>query len=347
MATGDSGNYAGALLEVIEAEAILKFSEASVSVPLVRQKSEPKADQITFIAYNAGSNQVTSADVTNTAEGTVTPSTALDSEKKTITLDMQSVMLPIYDEAKLSNADDVYDHAGALAGNAMASKLDSIVNALYDGFSGAVGANNSALTVDNLFDALAKLKQNSAPLMGPVLAGLGISIFAANMFIFYFAVASAITPPVALAAFAASSITKAEPMATGFAAVKVGIVMFVIPFVFAIYPEILLIEAAVIDPTTSDGAEIEYLKGYTGQVDWTALCFLLMRLLLGLYLLASALARFDRNALPFWDVALRLSLAVLIMVKDPTIYLIAMFAACVWLGLHFLRNRNVYANAPT
>ena len=188
---------------------------------------------------------------------------------------------------------------------------------------------------------------NVALLMGPVLAGLGISIFAANMFIFYFAVASAITPPVALAAFAASSITKAEPMATGFAAVKVGIVMFVIPFVFAIYPEILLIEAAVIDPTTSDGAEIEYLKGYTGQVDWTALCFLLMRLLLGLYLLASALARFDRNALPFWDVALRLSLAVLIMVKDPTIYLIAIFAACVWLGLHFLRNRNVYANAPT
>lgn len=188
---------------------------------------------------------------------------------------------------------------------------------------------------------------NVALLMGPVLAGLGISIFAANMFIFYFAVASAITPPVALAAFAASSITKAEPMATGFAAVKVGIVMFVIPFVFAIYPEILLIEAAVIDPTTSDGAEIEYLKGYTGQVDWTTLGFLLLRLLLGLYLLASALARFDRNALPFWDVALRLSLAVLIMVKDPAIYLIAIFAACVWLGLHFLRNRNIYGNAST
>ena len=163
MATGDSGNYAGSLLEVIEAEAILKFSEASVSVPLVKQKSEPKADQITFVAYNAGSNQVTSADVANTGEGTVTPSTALDSEKKTITLDMYSVMLPIYDEAKLSNADDVYANAGALAGNAMASKLDSLVNALYDGFSNAVGANNSALTVDNLFDALSSLKQNSAP----------------------------------------------------------------------------------------------------------------------------------------------------------------------------------------
>ncbi|MEO0945728.1 MAG: TRAP transporter large permease subunit, partial [Pseudomonadota bacterium] len=63
---------------------------------------------------------------------------------------------------------------------------------------------------------------NAALLMGPVLAGLGLSLFTAHMFIFYFAVASAITPPVALAAFAAATITKAEPMATGFSAVKSG-----------------------------------------------------------------------------------------------------------------------------
>ena len=77
---------------------------------------------------------------------------------------------------------------------------------------------------------------NVALLMGPVLAGLGLSIFTAHMFIFYFAVASAITPPVAIAAFTAATITKAEPMATGFSAVRSGIVMFVIPFVFALIP---------------------------------------------------------------------------------------------------------------
>jgi len=163
MATGDSGNYAGGLLEVVEAEAILKFSEANVTTPLVKVKAEPKADQITFMAYNAGSNTVTSADVANTAEGTVTPSTALDSEKKTITLDMHSVMLPIYDEAKLSNADDVYANAGALAGNAMSAKIDSIINALYDGFSNAVGGAGVTIDVDDLFQCLAHLKQNSAP----------------------------------------------------------------------------------------------------------------------------------------------------------------------------------------
>ena len=51
MATGDSGNYAGGLLEVVEAEAILKFSEANVTTPLVKVKAEPKADQITYATY--------------------------------------------------------------------------------------------------------------------------------------------------------------------------------------------------------------------------------------------------------------------------------------------------------
>ena len=181
---------------------------------------------------------------------------------------------------------------------------------------------------------------NVALLMGPVLAGLGVSIFTANMFIFYFAVASAITPPVALAAFAAATITKAEPMATGFAAVRVGIVMFVIPFVFALYPEILLIEAAVIDPSTSVGSEITYLPGYDGTVDWLALAWVLLRLLLALYLLASALARFDRVALPFWEVLARLGLAFLVMSKDPTLYAAAVIAAGLWLGLHYMRHRS-------
>ena len=86
---------------------------------------------------------------------------------------------------------------------------------------------------------------NVALLLGPLLAKLGISMFTAHMFVFYFAVASAITPPVAIAAFAAATITKAEPMRTGFAAVKVGVVMFTIPFVFAWYPELLLIDDAL------------------------------------------------------------------------------------------------------
>ena len=180
---------------------------------------------------------------------------------------------------------------------------------------------------------------NVALLMGPVLAGLGVSIFTAHMFIFYFAVASAITPPVALAAFAASSITKAEPMSTGFSAVRSGIVIFVIPFVFAVYPELLLIEEAVVDPT-STGTEIVYLPGYDGTVATIPLLWLLARLIFGLYLLASALARFDREALPLWEVGLRLALAILVVSNDSTIYGPAIAAAILWIGWHTFRTRG-------
>ena len=162
MAAGDSGNFSGGLLEVIESEALIKFSEANVTVPLVTLKGEPKADQITFIAYNSGSNVLTSADVAATAEGTVTPSTQLDTEKKTATLDMYSVMVPMYDEAQLSNADNIASNVGELIGNALASKADALLNALFDGFSNTVGSSSSPLSVDNLFDALSNLKQNSA-----------------------------------------------------------------------------------------------------------------------------------------------------------------------------------------
>ena len=162
MAAGDSGLFAGGLIEQIEAEAIVKFSEAGVTMPLVTLKGHEKADQVTFIAYNSGSNTLTSADVAATAENTVTPSTSLNTDKKTATLDMYSVMIPIYDEAKLSNADDIASNVGALVGNSMSAKADALLNALMDNFSNAVGAADAALTVDNLFGALSFLKQNSA-----------------------------------------------------------------------------------------------------------------------------------------------------------------------------------------
>lgn len=179
---------------------------------------------------------------------------------------------------------------------------------------------------------------NVALLMGPLLVGLGIATFTAHMFIFYFAVASAITPPVALAAFAASTITRADPMATGFSAVRSGVVMFVIPFVFAMYPELLLIDAAVLDPSAT--GEIAYLPGYDGVPHWDWIALLIARLALALYLLASALARYDRGPLPLWDVALRIALAVLVMHRAPELYAAAAVISLAWLTAHYLRNRG-------
>ena len=178
---------------------------------------------------------------------------------------------------------------------------------------------------------------NVALLLGPLLANLGVSFFTAHMFVFYFAVASAITPPVAVAAFAAALITKAEPMRTGLAAVRVGIVMFTIPFVFAWYPELLLIEEAV--TITNAQGQRTLIEGYTGQADWVQLSMLLLRLALSLYLVASALARFDKLRLPRWEMWLRLLVAVLVLWKTAPIMwvgLVAAFALLLW--HHVLRK---------
>lgn len=186
---------------------------------------------------------------------------------------------------------------------------------------------------------------NVALLMGPVLAGLGMAIFTAHMFVFYFAVASAITPPVALAAFAAASITKQDPMRTGFAAVKVGIMMFVIPFVFAFYPELLLIEAAFLDPTRT-GAGRAYIAGYDGTVDPLALAGILLRLFVALVLLASALAQFDVRRLATWEWIARLALAALIMSGNPMIFAPAIAAGIALMIWHRVSAQRT-ASAPS
>ena len=178
---------------------------------------------------------------------------------------------------------------------------------------------------------------NVALLMGPLLVGLGIATFTAHMFIFYFAVASAITPPVALAAFAASTITKAEPMATGLSSVRSGIVMFTIPFVFAFYPELLLIEQALIDPTSPTNSP---LPGYENGIDFVGLSWLLARLVLALYLVATALAKFDSKSLSLFEVGTRLALALAILAKPQAIHFAAIIFAATLFLFHNWRSRQ-------
>lgn len=79
-----------------------------------------------------------------------------------------------------------------------------------------------------------------AALVAPSLVEAGVQPIAAHLFILYFGMMSMITPPVALAAFAAATITKADPMGTGFAAMRVGWAAYIIPFVFVGTPALLL-----------------------------------------------------------------------------------------------------------
>jgi TRAP-type uncharacterized transport system fused permease subunit len=78
-----------------------------------------------------------------------------------------------------------------------------------------------------------------AALVAPSLVEAGINQIAAHLFILYFGMMSMITPPVALAAFAAATITKDDPLKTGLTAMRVGWAAFVIPFLFVATPALL------------------------------------------------------------------------------------------------------------
>jgi TRAP transporter 4TM/12TM fusion protein len=80
----------------------------------------------------------------------------------------------------------------------------------------------------------------TAAVVAPALIQMGVSPLAAHMFVFYFACLSAFTPPVALAAYAAAGIADAKPMQVALTSMKIGIVAFIIPFVFVYGPAILL-----------------------------------------------------------------------------------------------------------
>jgi TRAP transporter 4TM/12TM fusion protein len=80
----------------------------------------------------------------------------------------------------------------------------------------------------------------AAVLIGPVMQDLGIPTLAGHLFILYFAVMSALTPPVAVAAYAASAIADENPLVIAAQAVKIALGAFLIPFAFVYHPGLLL-----------------------------------------------------------------------------------------------------------
>ncbi len=77
-------------------------------------------------------------------------------------------------------------------------------------------------------------------LLVPALVKLGVRVEAAHLFVLYFAVLSAITPPVAMAVYAANGLSHAKLMETSWAAVKLGLTGYIIPFMFVFSPSLLL-----------------------------------------------------------------------------------------------------------
>lgn len=116
-----------------------------------------------------------------------------------------------------------------------------------------------------------------ATLVVPALIQVGIEPMAAHMFVFYLGMMSMITPPIAIAAFAAASIGGSNPMRTAFASVRLGWGAFVIPFLFVFSPSLLL-----------NAGPVEVLVDVT-----TAL--------IGIFLISAGITGFSLRHIPVWQ----------------------------------------------
>jgi TRAP transporter 4TM/12TM fusion protein len=76
---------------------------------------------------------------------------------------------------------------------------------------------------------------------------IGIPVMSAHFFVFYFGIVADITPPVALAAYAGSAIAKSSPMKTAFTATRLAIAAFIVPYICALNPAMLLIDTTPLE----------------------------------------------------------------------------------------------------
>lgn len=84
----------------------------------------------------------------------------------------------------------------------------------------------------------------TATMAAPALAKMGVPPLVSHMFVFYFGMLANLTPPVALAAFAGAGIAGGNPAKTGFQAVKLALAGFVVPYIFAFSPALLMVDAS-------------------------------------------------------------------------------------------------------
>ena len=156
-----------------------------------------------------------------------------------------------------------------------------------------------------------------AIVMGPALQQLGLPTLTAHLFVVYFGVLSAITPPVALAAFAAAPIAGARPMETGVQALRLAAAGFIIPFVFVYHPDVLIVLG--FDPLGFIWSIVAF-----GLATWS---------------LSSALTGYDTAALPAWERAVRAAAALLVLVPAPALALPAAVVAGALIARPRLRGR--------
>ena len=162
-------------------------------------------------------------------------------------------------------------------------------------------------------------------IMGGAIEKLGVPKMLVHLFVVYFGVLSAITPPVAIAAYAAAPIAKANPMNTAMQALKLSSVGFMIPFVLIYNPSLSLV--------------------YNFEV--VAFISVIIRLALAIWLVTTALGGVDRAPLPSYSRILRIILGISILLTYIEAQIGGIIAAIILLYLDSRRAKMMTVAPPT
>ncbi|MGZ5214950.1 MAG: TRAP transporter permease [Caldimonas sp.] len=158
----------------------------------------------------------------------------------------------------------------------------------------------------------------TSSIAAPALLKLGVPLIVSHMFVFYFGIMADLTPPVALAAFAAASISRASPMKTGWKATQIAIAGFVVPFI-AIYDPSLMLQ---------------------GTYAWTDVVYVSFKALTAIVLWGGAVVGFLRGPLGLAERLLAVVAAALLVAAIPLTDEVGFVLAAVVIGWNVWRHRG-------
>jgi TRAP transporter 4TM/12TM fusion protein len=164
----------------------------------------------------------------------------------------------------------------------------------------------------------------TSSLAAPILLKLDVPLIVSHMFVFYFGIMADLTPPVALAAFAAAPMAKESGLKIGIQAMKIALPGFVVPYM------------AVYDPTLM----LQPVAGLEGPGYWVAVAYIVLKASLALGLWGAAAVGFGAAPLHWWERLLAAVAAAFLVAALPLTDEIGFAIAALAIGIHVWRSRS-------
>ena len=168
----------------------------------------------------------------------------------------------------------------------------------------------------------------TSSIAGPALLELGVPLIVSHMFVFYFGILADLTPPVALACFAAAPIAKESGLKISLEAVKVAAAGFVVPFM-AVYTPALMLQ---------DGGPLAQALGY-----WPAVVYIVTKTVLAIGLWGAAVIGWLGRPLAIWERALAMAAAFTLIAALPLTDEVGFALSALFIGQLWLRHRRAAA----